>query len=75
MEKTSVGCLATGDEAAEELFILAAETGIENITVILTPVDFRTVDLPAHMPEIPDWSPELYALIKHELMKLEKTTR
>lgn len=71
----SIGCLAMGDEAAEELFVLAAETGIDNVTVILAPVDFRTEAFPAPMPEVPDWAPELYASIKQELMKLKKTTR
>lgn len=71
----SAGCLAMGDEAAEDLFILAAETGIDNISVILTPVDFRTDELPAHMPEVPDWTPELYTSIKQELMKVGKSTR
>jgi hypothetical protein len=71
----SIGCLAMGDEAAEDLFVLAAETGIDNISVILTPVDFRTSEFPARMPEFPSWTPELYASIKQELMKLEKTTR
>ncbi len=70
----SIGCLAMGDEAAEKLFVLAAETGIDNVSVILTPVDFRTDELPADMPEVPDWTPELYASIKKELMKLDKTT-
>ena len=49
----SIGCLAMGDEAVEELFVLAGETGIENITVILSPVDFRTRGLPRNMPRIP----------------------
>ena len=71
----SIGCLAMGDEAAEELFVLAAQTGIDNISVILTPVDFRIQELPVHMPEVPEWTPELYASIKQELMKLGKTTR
>jgi hypothetical protein len=66
----SIGCLAMGDAAAEELFVLAAETGIENITVILSPVDFRTRDLPTPLPSLPKWSPELYASIKRELVKL-----
>lgn len=71
----SIGCLAMGDEAAEDLFVLAAETGIGNISLILTPVDFRTQELPACMPEVPEWTPELYDSIRQELMKLEKTTR
>ncbi|MDA3925741.1 MAG: hypothetical protein PF904_13665 [Kiritimatiellae bacterium] len=66
----SVGCLAMGNSAAEELFILAAETGIEKISVILSPTDFRTRELPAKMPEVPEWTPELYATIREELIKL-----
>lgn len=74
-KNSSIGCLAMGDEAAEELFVLAAETGIDNISMILSPVDFRSQELPPHMTEVPDWTPDLYDLIKLELMKLEKTTR
>ena len=68
----SIGCLAMGDEAAEELFVLAAETGIDNISVILSPVDFRTRELPAARPEVPKWTAELYASIKQELIKLQQ---
>ena len=32
----SVGCLAMGDAAAEELFVLAAETGIERMKLIIS---------------------------------------
>ncbi len=38
----SVGCLAMGDLAAEELFVLAARTGLENIRVLMAPSDFRS---------------------------------
>jgi len=41
-DSVSIGCLAMGDPASEELFVLAALAGIENITVLLSPVDFRT---------------------------------
>ncbi len=67
----SIGCLAMGDEAAEDLFVLAAETGIANISVILTPVDFRVKKLPASMPTTPAWTGELYGGISSELMKLK----
>lgn len=43
----SVGCLAMGDPAAEELFVLAAEAGIENVTIVLSPVDLRVAPLPS----------------------------
>jgi hypothetical protein len=44
-----------GDEAAEDLFVLAAETGIDNVTIILSPVDFRTQGLPDKMTALPPW--------------------
>ena len=62
-----------GDEAAEELFVLAAKTGISNISVILSPVDFRERELPSEMPTAPDWSADLYDSIRKALMKLNKT--
>lgn len=68
----SIGCLAMGDEAAEELFVLAAEAGINNISVILSPVDFRKRELPAAMPATPAWTPELYTSIKRQLERLDK---
>ncbi len=63
----SIGCLAMGDEAAEELFVLAAETGVENILLILSPVDFRVRDLPQDRPPAPAWTRELYDSIRREL--------
>jgi hypothetical protein len=66
----SVGCLARGDEAAEDLFILAAEAGIDNVSIILAPVDFRTQGLPEKIPALPPWAGDLYDAIKKELEKL-----
>jgi murein L,D-transpeptidase YafK len=63
----SIGCLAMGDEAAEDLFVLAADTGLKNIEVVLAPVDFRSgaaVPLGAVLPE---WSGALYSEIKSHL--------
>ena len=70
----SIGCLAMGDEAAEDLFILAAETGIDHVAIILAPVDFRTRDLPAQMPPLPRWAGELYETIQKELQTLGRPT-
>ena len=67
---SSMGCLAMGDEAIEELFILAARTGIENISIILSPVDFRRKGLPENLPQLPDWSTELYQRIEAALMQI-----
>jgi len=67
----SIGCLAMGDEAAEDLFVLAAQTGIDNVTVILSPVDFRLRDLPNDMPATPVWTQDLYEAIRQELKTYE----
>jgi murein L,D-transpeptidase YafK len=67
----SIGCLAMGDQAAEDLFVLAAETGVKNIAVILTPVDFRVRDLPSGSPPAPSWTAELYAEIRKALAPLK----
>lgn len=56
----SVGCLAIGDEAAEELFVLAAETGLKNIKLVIAPTDFRTKEIPAIAEGQPSWLPQLY---------------
>jgi hypothetical protein len=37
----SVGCLAMGDEASEELFVLTEAISIRNVTAIIAPTDFR----------------------------------
>ena len=66
----SIGCLAMGDPAAEELFVLAAETGLDRIRVILSPVDFRVRGLPADRPPVPAWTDRLYADIRRELAAL-----
>lgn len=58
---SSVGCLAMGDEVAEDLFVLAAEAGIENIRVILSPLDFRrAASTPSADAASPIWISGLY---------------
>jgi murein L,D-transpeptidase YafK len=67
----SIGCIAVGDVAAEELFVLAAQTGIQNISVILSPVDFRVRDLPPGTGPLPAWTSDLYPAIKKALAPLQ----
>lgn len=57
----SAGCLAMGDEAVEELFVLAAQTGVSNIKLVIAPTDFRQKGLPALGLGQPEWLPKLYA--------------
>jgi hypothetical protein len=60
-DAVSIGCLAMGDQAAEDLFVLAADTGVGagNVAAILAPTDLRirTVPPPAHAPP---WTGDLY---------------
>ena len=66
----SVGCLAVGDEAAEDLFVLAAGIGIEKVSVILSPVDFRKTAPGEASHALPSWVDVLYARIREELSKV-----
>ena len=55
----SIGCLALGDEAIEELFVLGNDVGISNIKVIITPTDPRAGKLIPPTESKP-WVKELY---------------
>jgi hypothetical protein len=70
----SSGCLAMGDEAAEDLFVLAALTGLSNVAVVIAPVDFRARELPAGPKTLRVWTRELYANIKAALRSYPLTT-
>lgn len=37
----SIGCLAMGDEAIEELFVLVADAGVERVRILILPQDLR----------------------------------
>ncbi len=64
----SKGCIAMGDAAIEELFVLAARTGIENTQVLIAPYDFRNRTSPSTLMKTgPAWLPELYKIIGQEL--------
>lgn len=66
---SSVGCLAMGNAAAEELFVLAALAGNNPLKIIISPTDFRTkaVDELAIAGNTPHWRAELYQHIQQEL--------
>lgn len=59
-KSASVGCLAMGDPAAEELFCLAAMIGREKIKVILVPHDLRILPPPGPKPGEPVWIQDMY---------------
>ncbi len=62
-KNSSAGCLAMGDDAAEELFVMAAVTGLSKIKLIIAPTDFRKKGLPKPEPGQPSWLPQLYAQV------------
>jgi murein L,D-transpeptidase YafK len=65
----SIGCLAMGDAVAEELFVLAADTGLPGMAVVLAPHDLRREPAPAGRG-LPAWAPTLYAEIGAALASL-----
>ena len=66
----SVGCLAMGDTVIEELFVLAADVGYQNIKVVIAPADPRIAPLEA--PEEPVWTVDLYKEITTEFSKYQR---
>ena len=68
----SIGCIAVGDQASEDLFVLVSKTGHEKVKVIISPVDFRTKELPEKIVDSKTWTNELYEIIKKELRMYQK---
>jgi murein L,D-transpeptidase YafK len=69
-DAVSIGCLAMGDRVAEELFVLAADSQLEEARVILSPVDFRRRQLPQGFRPQPSWAGDLYAELRKEVSRL-----
>lgn len=63
----SIGCIALGDEAIEQLFPLVYAVGEHHVMVVIAPDDLRR-DLPLAVHEPVHWLPTLYARIKATLM-------
>jgi hypothetical protein len=62
----SIGCLAMGDPAIEELFILVQATGPQAVRVIVAPRDLRRTGA-VGLPSEPPWTGELYTSLVQEL--------
>lgn len=63
----SVGCIAVGDQASEDLFVLAHDTKNSDIRLIIAPVDFRTGAEAPKAATDPAWLPSLYTAINRAL--------
>ena len=63
----SVGCLAMGDPAIEELFVLVSEIGKAQVSVIIAPVDPRKQTLSPAEGDKP-WVATLYQDIERAFL-------
>jgi hypothetical protein len=64
----SVGCVAMGDEAIEELFVLAARVGIERVEVLMCPSTEPEQEIGAGTP---GWVAERYRRLTERLKALD----
>lgn len=71
----SAGCLAMGDLAIEELFVLVSHVGKENVKVVIAPHDPRERPLMSGTDGMPEWVPELYQTIAYEIGQLQPPPR
>ncbi|WP_173402489.1 L,D-transpeptidase family protein [Legionella norrlandica] len=69
----SVGCLAVGDLAIDQLFVLARRVGLKNIQVIIAPNDLRHQKPSTSSFAQPRWLPELYKQITESLKPFKKS--
>jgi murein L,D-transpeptidase YafK len=61
-KNVSIGCIALGDPAIEELFTLAADSGPQRVRVIIAPSDLRVAGAPLG-ENAPLWVAQLYRTI------------
>jgi len=62
----TVGCIPIGDDAIEEVFLLASKKIQNKIKVVISPVDFRKKAVFPEILEL-DWEGELYEMIREDL--------
>jgi hypothetical protein len=67
-DQVSIGCVAMGDPAIEELFTLVAETGHQRVKVIIAPNDLRAGGAVIH-EEAPTWVGQLYRIVAAALVE------
>ncbi len=63
----SVGCLAVGDKAIDQIFLLARRVGLNRIKLIIAPNDLRREKPDTINFAQPRWLPELYQQISSAL--------
>ncbi|MBK9030940.1 MAG: L,D-transpeptidase family protein [Myxococcales bacterium] len=81
-DAVSIGCLAMGDPAIEELFTLVADTGLwhdpartrPRVRAVLAPTDLRA-HAATPTPDAPPWTAALYATLATELARFPRPPR
>ncbi len=66
----SIGCLAMGDPASEELFVLVHDVGIDNTELLMSPFDFRHPPDGIVLPVEPEWIGAVYSQLNAKLKSL-----
>jgi len=69
----SVGCLAVGNEAIDQLFLLIRRVGLEQVKMVIAPNDLRKHSPATDIATQPRWVSQLYASIKTELKNYPHT--
>jgi len=69
----SIGCLALDDSAAEDLFVLAADVGIDRVKVILAPHDMRRRAVPLPPAGAPPWTAHRYRDIHRAMARFDRS--
>lgn len=70
-DAVSIGCLAMGDQAAEDLFILVAIGTAQRTKIVVSPTDFRRSQS-ASIIRQPAWVQDLYANLRGELTQYRR---
>jgi len=59
----TIGCIPIGDIAIEEVFVLAAKSGIGNVDIVISPKSHSPKPYHFNLPDFPSWYPDLLFLI------------
>ncbi len=68
----SVGCLAVGDKAIDQLFLLVYRVGLQHVLLIIAPNDLRAEKPATSAFAQPRWLPELYQQLTFALKPFRK---
>ncbi|MCX7114969.1 MAG: L,D-transpeptidase family protein [Gammaproteobacteria bacterium] len=68
----SVGCLAVGDHAIDQLFLLSRRVGLQHVKLIIAPNDLRKAKPATSYIAQPKWVPQLYQRLTTALREFKE---